>query len=122
MSVFAHEDMIKYRNYKRENGSILVKGRGTGLVLKVGFEKCTQHHGISSGVRLSRSRFRFRFHPLSHPFPPKKSHSALILLISLVRYGTQIYCSLFGVRSLFSLICLVSFLTNPRRTSTMDEF
>lgn len=72
--------MITYRDNKRETGSILVKGRGTDLVLKVGFEKCTQHDGISSGVRLSRSRFRNRtalppalpFHPLSHPFPPKK--------------------------------------------------
>ena len=66
--------MITYRDNKRETESILVKGRGTDLVLKVEFEICTQHYGISSGVRLSRSCFRTRtvLPPAPPPFPSQK--------------------------------------------------
>ena len=66
--------MITYRDNKRETGWILVKGRGTDLVLKVEFEKCTQHYGISSGVRLSCSCFRNRtaLPPAVPPFPSQK--------------------------------------------------
>ena len=66
--------MITYRDNKRETGWILVKGRGTDLVLKVEFEICTQHYGISLGVRLSRSCFRTRtvLPPAPPPFPSQK--------------------------------------------------